>query len=109
MASIVAGKLADEGKGAEVVSIMIAGMTVVNLFGVPLGTSLSHMLSWRVTFLLVGCWGIIVLYYIARWVLQMEGIERYRIPRSVPFLEEACPLALAGCHGVGQRRCILLV
>ena len=32
---------------------MIAGMTVANLFGVPLGTSLSHILSWRVTFLLV--------------------------------------------------------
>ena len=37
--SIVAEKLADEGKGAEAVSIMIAGMTVANLFGVPLGTT----------------------------------------------------------------------
>ena len=45
VASIVAGKLADEGKSSEAVSIMIAGMTVANLFGVPLGTSLSHMLS----------------------------------------------------------------
>ena len=53
VASIVAGKLADEGKSSEAVSIMIAGMTVANLFGVPLGTSLSHMLSWRVTFLLL--------------------------------------------------------
>ena len=44
--SIVAGKLADEGKGAEAVSIMVAGMTVANLFGVPLGTSLSHLISW---------------------------------------------------------------
>ena len=41
VASIVAGKLADEGKSSEAVSIMIAGMTVANLFGVPLGTSLS--------------------------------------------------------------------
>ena len=39
MGSIVAEKLADEGKGAEAVSIMIAGMTVANLFGVPLGTT----------------------------------------------------------------------
>lgn len=52
VASIVAGKLADEGRSSEAVSIMIAGMTVANLFGVPLGTSLSHILSWRVTF----CW-----------------------------------------------------
>ena len=59
VASIVAEKLADKGKGSEAVSIMIAGMTVANLFGVPLGTSLSAMISWRVTFLIVGCWGLV--------------------------------------------------
>ena len=62
VASIVASKLADKGKSSEAVSIMIAGMTVANLFGVPLGTSLSHLFSWRVTFLLVALWGVIVLY-----------------------------------------------
>ena len=44
VASIVAGKLADESKISEAVSIMIAGITVANLLGVPLGTSLSHLL-----------------------------------------------------------------
>ena len=57
VASIVAEKLADKGKGSEAVSIMIAGMTIANLFGVPLGTSLSTLLSWRLTFLLVGVVG----------------------------------------------------
>ena len=33
-----------KGKGSEAVSIMIAGMTVANLFGVP-GTSLSAAIS----------------------------------------------------------------
>lgn len=75
VASIVAGKLADKGKSSEAVSIMIAGMTVANLFGVPLGTSLSHTLSWRATFLLVGAWGLITLYYIWRWVPQVEGLK----------------------------------
>ncbi len=54
---------------------MIAGMTIANLFGVPLGTSLSTMLSWRATFLLVGLWGIVILYYIWRWVPQVEGLK----------------------------------
>ncbi len=75
VASIVAGKLADKGKSSEAVSIMIAGMTVANLFGVPLGTLLSHTLSWRATFLLVGAWGLITLYYIWRWVPQVEGLK----------------------------------
>ena len=37
VASIVAGKLADKGKSSEAVSIMIAGMTVANLFGGAVG------------------------------------------------------------------------
>ena len=45
VASIVAEKLADKGKGSEAVSIMIAGMTIANLFGVPLGTSLSNSIT----------------------------------------------------------------
>ena len=65
--SIVAEKLADKGKGSEAVSIMIAGMTIANLFGVPLGTSLSASISWRLTFLLVGAWSVIIMYYIWRW------------------------------------------
>ena len=47
VASIVAEKLADKGKGSEAVSIMIAGMTIANLFGVPLGTSLSNSIMWK--------------------------------------------------------------
>ena len=72
--SIVAEKLADKGKGSEAVSIMIAGMTVANLFGVPLGTALSTMLTWRLTFLVVGCWGLVILYYIYRWVPMGENL-----------------------------------
>ena len=98
--SIVAEKLADEGKGAEAVSIMIAGMTVANLFGVPLGTTLSEALSWRATFLLVGCWG-----------LGAAGrrFARYRLQGAIPFLSQKGALAVARSDSVGQRRRILLV
>ena len=100
--SIVAGKLADEGKGAEAVSIMIAGMTVANLFGVPLGTSLSHLLSWRVTFLLVGCWGLLVLYYIARWVPHVEGLQDTGFKGQFRFLKKPAPWLILGATALGN-------
>ena len=100
--SIVAGKLADEGKGAEAVSIMIAGMTVANLFGVPLGTSLSHLLSWRITFLLVGCWGVIVLYYIARWVPHVEGLQNTGFKGQFQFLKKPAPWLILGATALGN-------
>ena len=94
VASIVAGKLADKGKSSEAVSIMIAGMTVANLFGVPLGTSLSHTLSWRATFLLVGAWGLITLYYIWRWVPQVEGLKDTGFKGQFRFLKNLAPWLL---------------
>ena len=33
------------------------------------------MLSWRATFLLVGIWGIVIMYYIWRWVPHVEGLK----------------------------------
>ena len=102
VASIVAGKLADEGRSSEAVSIMIAGMTVANLFGVPLGTSLSHILSWRVTFLLVACWGVIVLYYIWRWVPAVEGLKDTGFKGQFRFLKTPAPWLILGATALGN-------
>jgi arabinose efflux porter araJ len=94
VASIVAEKLADKGKGSEAVSIMVAGMTIANLFGVPLGTSLSTAISWRMTFLLVGFWGIIIFYYIWRWVPEVENIKDTGFKGQFRFLKSPAPWLL---------------
>lgn len=102
VASIVAEKLADKGKGSEAVSIMIAGMTVANLFGVPLGTSLSTLLSWRLTFLLVGIWSIVVLYYIWKWVPQVEGLPDTGFKGQFRFLKTTAPWLILGATMFGN-------
>ena len=102
VASIVAEKLADKGKGSEAVSIMIAGMTIANLFGVPLGTSLSNSISWRVTFLLVGCWGVIILYYIWRWVPHVEGLKDTGFKGQFRFLKTPAPWQILGATALGN-------
>lgn len=102
VASIVAAKLADEGKSSEAVSIMIAGMTVANLFGVPLGTSLSQLVSWRITFLLVGCWGVIILYYIWRWVPAVEGLKDTGFKGQFRFLKKPAPWLILGATALGN-------
>ena len=102
VASIVAEKLADKGTGSEAVSIMIAGMTIANLFGVPLGTSLSNSISWRVTFLLVGCWGVIILYYIWRWVPHVEGLKDTGFKGQFRFLKTPAPWLILGATALGN-------
>ena len=100
--SIVAEKLADKGRGSEAVSIMIAGMTIANLFGVPLGTALSTMLSWRLTFLLVGCWGIAILYYIWRWVPMVENLPDTGFKGQFRFLKTQAPWLILGATMLGN-------
>lgn len=102
VASIVAEKLADRGKGSEAVSIMIAGMTIANLFGVPLGTLLSTLLSWRLTFLLVGVWGVVVLYFIWKWVPQVEGIPDTGFRGQFRFLRTTAPWLILGATMFGN-------
>lgn len=102
VASIVASRLADKGKGTQAVSIMIAGMTVANLFGVPLGTSLSHLLSWRLTFVLVSVWAVITVYYIWRWVPQVEGLEDTGFKGQFRFLKRPAPWLILAATAFGN-------
>lgn len=73
-ATIVAVKIAREGKGTNAVAMMCAGMPVANLLGVPLGTFLSHTFSWRVPFASCIVLGLLTLYMIHRWVPDVEAL-----------------------------------
>ncbi len=100
--SIVADRLADRGKSSQAVSIMVAGMTVANLFGVPLGTALSAQLSWRLPFLLVGVLGFIILYFIWRWVPHVEKLPDSGFRGQFRFLRSPAPWLLLGATMLGN-------
>ncbi len=103
VASIVAVKLADERHGSEAVSIMVAGMTVANLFGVPLGTALSGHLSWRFPFLLVVGVSLLVVYYIWRWVPQVGGLPgKGGFRGQFRFLRGGAPWLVLGATVLGN-------
>lgn len=101
--SIVADKLADEGKKSEAVALMVAGMTVANLFAVPLGTYISSALSWRITFLSAACWGLVVLYFVWRWLPYLAPLPDTGFKGQFRFLKSLAPwlLILATMFGNG--------
>lgn len=91
VASIVAVKLADEDHKTSAVSIMIAGMTVANLFGVPLATALSSHISWRSPFFLVMFLSILVIYYIWKWVPSVGSLPNEGFKHQFAFLKNGAP------------------
>lgn len=89
--SIIAQRIASQGRGTSAVAIMTAGMTVANVFGVPLGTALAHTLSWRVIFYLVVFWGLLVLLSCALWVKDVGRIEDTGFKGQFAFLKNKAP------------------
>ncbi|WP_312194875.1 MFS transporter [Sphingobacterium multivorum] len=74
--SVFASRLADPGKEAQAVATMYSGLTVANLFGVPLGTYIGHHFSWRYTFLLIVVVGILTMLALKLWMPKMKAAPK---------------------------------
>ena len=72
--SIVAERASRPGRETESMSVMIAGMTIANVIGVPLGTWLAGVASWRAIFFLASCWGLLTLLALWQWVPHQEAL-----------------------------------
>ncbi|HJI20273.1 MFS transporter AraJ [Alistipes sp.] len=100
--SIVAERVADRGHKTEAVSIMIVGMTVANLFGVPLGTYISNVLTWRLAFGMVGVWGAVALLLVAWWVPRIPALPDTGLRGQFRFLRHLAPWLVIGSTMVGN-------
>ena len=90
-ATIVARELADPGREGQAVSIMVLGQTVANMVGVPGGTLLAALLSWRATFLFVAVWAVGSLLLIARFVPAVRPIPDAGLAGQFRFLKKPGP------------------
>ena len=100
--AIVARKLAAPGKEVSAVAMMIAGMTVATLIGVPAGTLITNTMSWRMAFLIVAMFGVITLLAIHRWVPQVPGLEDCGFKGQFRFLRTLPPWLIFGGVLFGQ-------
>ena len=105
--SIVAERVADKGRGAEAVALMTAGMTIANLFGVPFGTLLSGILSWRLPFVFNAAWGVLVFALIRRWIPDLAALPDTGLRGQFRFLKRLGPwlLILTTMFGNGGIFC----
>ncbi|WP_300729571.1 MFS transporter AraJ [uncultured Bacteroides sp.] len=89
--SIVAEKVADKGKASQAVSLMVAGMTIANLFGVPFGTMFSNLFSWRVPFMFNAAWGALVYFLLWKWIPKMPALPDNGMKGQFRFLGKLAP------------------
>ena len=89
--AIILSKIAPPGKVTVAVAGMIAGMTVANLVGVPLGTWLGHEYSWRYTFFLIAAFDVLVILSVLLWVPTLHDKSEIRLTAQFHFLKKPEP------------------
>lgn len=70
--AVVAARIAGPGKAASAFAVMLGGLTICNVIGVPLATYIGHELSWRASFGLVSLVGILTILTMSLWIPELD-------------------------------------
>ncbi len=76
-AMVLSGTLVDESRRGFAVSLVLAGLTVSNIVGVPLGAAIGNTFGWRMTFWAVAALGVVSFALIAT-LIPMDGRQEGR-------------------------------
>lgn len=101
--SIVARRLAEEGKEAKNISLMFLGLTIANVIMVPLGTYFGQAFSWQLTMGLVTFIGFLTLISIYYWLPDLPIKNKIKIKEELSFFKtkEAWLITLMTALGTG--------
>ena len=89
--SIVADRISPDGKSAFAVAVVGSGMAIANLIGIPLGTWLTAILSWRLVFILSCAWGGATLLAVWRFVPSIPPLPNVGFKGTFRFLKHLAP------------------
>lgn len=101
-ATIAARAMADEGQEGRAVSIMVLGQTLANTIGVPGGTLLADVVSWRAAFGFVALWALASLVMIFKLVPEIACVEDAGLAGQFKFLKKPGPWFVLGAVFLGN-------
>lgn len=90
-ATLIAKTLADKGKEARAVSMMVTGQTVANMLGVPAGTLMAEFMSWRLAFGVLAAWAAMTVVLTLAWVPRVATIPDAGLAGQFRFLKKPGP------------------
>jgi Arabinose efflux permease len=100
--SIVAKRIAQEGKSAQALAFMISGMTVANLLGVPLGAYITNHYSWRIIFYGTGIWGVLNLLALVKFLPSQPPVPDTGLKGQFRFMKNIEPWLILIATGLGS-------
>lgn len=82
IAALVAAHLAEPGKRAKAVAMVMMGLSIANVVGVPAATWLGQALGWRSAFAVVAVIGALTVTALIMWMPRLDGM-----PTTNPITE----------------------
>jgi DHA1 family inner membrane transport protein len=76
VAAIVATRIVGPQKSGRAIALLLSGITVANILGVPGGTAIGNLFGWRATFWAVGLLGLVALAFIVALLPRDAAPER---------------------------------
>lgn len=84
--SLIATQLVRPEKRASAVSMVLAGLTISNIIGVPFGTMIGQNMGWRASFIAITIMGMISLAGIVLLIPKIEQTAHARLSKEVRSL-----------------------
>ncbi|KFI56343.1 major facilitator superfamily protein [Bifidobacterium callitrichos DSM 23973] len=101
-ATLIAKTLADKGKEAQAVSVMVTGQTVANMLGVPAGTLMAEFMSWRLAFGLLAAWAAMTIVLTLAWIPFVPPVKDTGILGQFRFLRRRGPWVILAAVFTGN-------
>lgn len=83
------------------VAMMMAGLTVANVVGVPLSTLLGHLLGWRAAFVAVGVLGLVTFAGLRAWLPSLPAHAEATVRTELRALRNPQLWIAFGAAGIG--------
>jgi len=99
--TVVATRLAKEGKQAQSIAMMFTGLTLANLAMVPFVTWLGHQLNWRYAFGVVSVIGLITILGLKIFLPSMESLRTTTLKKELEFFKTAKAWHIIAITAVG--------
>ena len=94
--AILAADLVAPNKRVQAISFMFSGLTVANLLGVPVGTWLSQVMTWRDTFYAITVLGVLGFIGVMMMVPKIPNHERPNVKKEFAAFANARVLLAMG-------------
>ena len=99
VATVVATRVAPEGRQATAISVVVAGVSAATILGVPIGTAIGNAYGWRAAFWALSAIGVLALGILAIFIPAGSGEAKQSSDMKAEFAAAIRPICLL-CYAI---------